>query len=81
MSSCRHRSSNDGGATSGEETLDKTHNNQSLNTNGAAAINYKGSRDMRTPLDTPLLGSDMIHGSKKYGVATLGQVLETRLVS
>jgi hypothetical protein len=51
-------------ATSGEETLDKTHNNQSLNTNGAAAINYKGSRDVRTPLDTPLLGSDMIHGSK-----------------
>jgi hypothetical protein len=64
MSSCRHRGRNDGGANSGGETLDKTHNNQKLNPNGAAATDYKGSRDMGTPLDAPLLGSDMIHGSK-----------------
>jgi hypothetical protein len=27
-------------------------------------IDYKGSRDVGTPLDAPLLGSDMIHGPK-----------------
>jgi hypothetical protein len=55
---------NNGGATSERETLDKTHNNQSLNPNGATATDYKGSRDMGTPLDAPLLGSDMIHRPK-----------------
>jgi hypothetical protein len=60
MSSCRHHGRNDDGATSGGETLDKTHNNRSLNANGAVATDYKGSKDV----GTPLLGSDMIHGSK-----------------
>jgi hypothetical protein len=64
MSSCHRRGRNDGGATSGGETLNKTHNNQSLNTNGVVATDYKGSIDMGTLLDTPLLGSDMIHGRK-----------------
>jgi hypothetical protein len=71
MGSCHHHGRNDGGATSRGETLNKTHNNQSLNHNGAAATDYKGSRDVGTPLEAPLLGSDMIHGSKtKYGVTT-----------
>jgi hypothetical protein len=55
---------NDGDATSRGETLDKTHNNQSINPNGAVATDYKGLEDVGTPLDTPLLGSNMIHGSK-----------------
>jgi hypothetical protein len=64
MNSCHHYGSNDGGATSGGETLDKTHNNQNLNTNGVAAPDYKGSRNVGTPLDAPLLGSDKIDGPK-----------------
>jgi hypothetical protein len=64
MSSCHHNGRNDGGATSGGETLDKTHNNQSLNPNGMVAIDYKGSRNVGTSLDAPLLGLDMIHGPK-----------------
>jgi hypothetical protein len=64
MSSCLHSSRNDGGATFGGETLDKTHNNQSLSPSGVAAIDYKGSRDVGTPLDAPLLGSDMKHAWK-----------------
>jgi hypothetical protein len=55
---------NDGDDTSRGETLDKTHNNKSLNPTGAAATNYKGSRDMGRHLDIPLLGSDMIHNPK-----------------
>jgi hypothetical protein len=64
MSSCHHHGRNDGGATSEGETLDKTHNNQSLKPNGVAATDYKGYRDVVTPLDAPLLGLDIIHGSK-----------------
>jgi hypothetical protein len=64
MSSCCHRSRNDGGTTSELETLDKTDNNQNLNPTGVAATDYKGSMDAGTPLDAPLLGSDMIHGPK-----------------
>jgi hypothetical protein len=55
---------NDGNGTSGGETLDKTHNNKSLNPTGAAATDYKGSRGMGRHLDIPLLGSDMIHDPK-----------------
>jgi hypothetical protein len=64
MSSCRHHGKNDGSTTSRRENLDKTHNNQSLNPNGVAATNYKGSREVGTHLDAPLLGSNMINGSK-----------------
>jgi hypothetical protein len=64
MSSCRHHDRNDGDTIFGGETLDKTHNNQSLNPNGVVATDYKGSRDVGTPLHALLLGSDMIHGSK-----------------
>jgi hypothetical protein len=62
MSSCHHHGRKDGDTISRGETLDKTHDNQSLNPNGIVATNYKGSRGMGTPLDAPLLGSDMIHG-------------------
>jgi hypothetical protein len=55
---------NDGGTTSGGETLDRTHKNQILNPNGVVATDYKGSRDVGRPLDAPLLGSDMIHDPK-----------------
>jgi hypothetical protein len=37
MSSCYHRCKNDGSATSRGETLDKTHNNQSLKPNVVGA--------------------------------------------
>jgi hypothetical protein len=82
MSSCHHHDRNDGRTTFRGETINKTHNNQSLNSNGVAATNYKGSRDVRTALDAPLLGSDMIHGPKyKYGVTAPWKVLETQIVS
>jgi hypothetical protein len=55
---------NDSDATSEGEILDKNHNYQSLNPNGAAVIDYKGSRDVGRPLDTPVLGLDMIHDPK-----------------
>jgi hypothetical protein len=64
MSSCHHHGRNDGDAIFGGETLDKTHNNQSLNPNGVVATDYKGPRDVGTPLEAPLLGSNMIHESK-----------------
>jgi hypothetical protein len=63
MSSCHHRARNDGGTTSRGEILDKTHNNQSLNPNDATTTDYNGSTDVGTPLDAPLLGSYLIHGS------------------
>jgi hypothetical protein len=64
MNNCRHHSRNDGGATTRGETIDKNHNYQSINPNGVAATNYKGSRDVVNPLDAPLLGLDMIHDPK-----------------
>jgi hypothetical protein len=45
-SSCHHHGRKDGSGISGGETLNKTHNNQSLNPNGAVTTDYKGSRDM-----------------------------------
>jgi hypothetical protein len=46
MTSCHHHGGNDGSATSGGETLEKTHNNESLYPNGAVTTNYKGYRDV-----------------------------------
>jgi hypothetical protein len=64
MSSRRHRGRNDSGATFGGETLNKTYNNKNLNPNGVVTTDYKGFRDMGRPMDTLLLGSDMIHSLK-----------------
>jgi hypothetical protein len=58
---CHHHSRNDGSTTSGGETLNQTQNKQNLNPIGAAATDYKEYKDMGSPLDAVLLGSDMIH--------------------
>jgi hypothetical protein len=70
---------NDVGASFKQETLNKTHNNQNLNPNVVTVVHNIVER----PLDTPILGSDMIDGqrAKIYGVAAPGQVPKTRLVS
>jgi hypothetical protein len=65
---------NNGGATSGGETLDKTHNNQSLNPNGVASTDSKGSRYVvNTPGRTSIgLGQD----TRATGQNTMSQHLD-----
>jgi hypothetical protein len=63
MNSCYHYDRDDGGTTSGGETLNKIHNNQRLNPN-VVAVAHNSLRIVRRPLDAPLLGSDIIHDPK-----------------
>jgi hypothetical protein len=82
MSSYHHHGRNDGGATSGGETLDKTHNNQSLNLNVVATTHNIVLGSWKHPWTHPYWAHTCYTARRpKYGLTAPGELMETRLVS
>jgi hypothetical protein len=78
MSSCRHHGRNDGSATSGGETLDKTQNNQSLNHDVVMVAHNIVLGSSKDPCTHPYWAQTLYIAQRpKYGVVALAELLET----
>jgi hypothetical protein len=81
MASCHHHDRNDGDATSGGETLDKTNNNQSINHNMVTVAHNIVLGSWEDLWMRPYWSRTWYMTQKmKYGVTAPGQALKTQFV-